>query len=87
MPVTTLRFGILLSRRSLILNSQRREIKWVFIGAVFFLATLGQTAGYGHHVNFSIFAANTDGKLDLAHNAYPDYRSYASTGHRDRSHK
>ncbi|KAJ7236828.1 hypothetical protein C8J57DRAFT_1529893 [Mycena rebaudengoi] len=39
-PVSTLRFGILLSRRSTRLTFERREIKWVVVGGVFSLATL-----------------------------------------------
>ncbi|KAJ7780944.1 hypothetical protein B0H16DRAFT_602757 [Mycena metata] len=44
--LSTLRFGILLSRRSLIWTLERREVKWVIICAVFLLATLGQTASW-----------------------------------------
>ncbi|KAJ7115369.1 hypothetical protein C8R44DRAFT_880669 [Mycena epipterygia] len=42
--VSTLGFGILISRRSPIFR--RRQLKWVFAGSVFFLATLGQTASW-----------------------------------------
>ncbi|KAJ6536934.1 hypothetical protein B0H19DRAFT_1270623 [Mycena capillaripes] len=44
MSVSTLGFGILISRRSPIF--QRRQLKWVFAGGVFFLTTLGQTASW-----------------------------------------
>ncbi|KAJ6545145.1 hypothetical protein B0H19DRAFT_1266619 [Mycena capillaripes] len=44
MSVSTLGFGILISRRSFIF--QRRQLKWVFAAGVFFLATLGQTANW-----------------------------------------
>ncbi|KAJ7343949.1 hypothetical protein DFH08DRAFT_810484 [Mycena albidolilacea] len=44
--VSTLRFGILLSRRSTRLSWERREIKWVVIGGAFSLATLGQTSSW-----------------------------------------
>ncbi|KAJ7236829.1 hypothetical protein C8J57DRAFT_1569207 [Mycena rebaudengoi] len=42
--LSTLKFGILLSRRSPIWTLERREVKWVVTGAVFLLATLSQTA-------------------------------------------
>ncbi|KAJ7628899.1 hypothetical protein FB45DRAFT_1059567 [Roridomyces roridus] len=44
--LSTLRFGILLSDRSVRLSRERREIKWLVIGLVFFIATLGQTASW-----------------------------------------
>ncbi|KAJ6602277.1 hypothetical protein B0H10DRAFT_1958131 [Mycena sp. CBHHK59/15] len=43
LSVSTLGFGILISRRSLIFD---RQLKWVFVAAIFFLATLGQTASW-----------------------------------------
>jgi len=42
-PISTLGFGILISRRSLVIVN--REYKWGFISAVLSLATLAQTAG------------------------------------------
>jgi hypothetical protein len=57
--VSTLRFGILLSRRSTRLSSERREIKWVVIGGVFSLATLGQTSRYSHRRSCSIVVADS----------------------------
>ncbi|KAF7371269.1 hypothetical protein MSAN_00762700 [Mycena sanguinolenta] len=44
LSVSTLGFGILISRRTLIL--ERQAILWVLTGGVFFLATLGQTASW-----------------------------------------
>ncbi|KAJ7193550.1 hypothetical protein GGX14DRAFT_588523 [Mycena pura] len=51
-PISTLGFGILISRKSLIFN---REYKWVVISAVLFLATLAQTARQ-HYIESSLLS-------------------------------
>ncbi|KAJ7759866.1 hypothetical protein B0H14DRAFT_2634288 [Mycena olivaceomarginata] len=62
-PLSTLRFGILLSRGSPIWTLKRREVKWVIICMVFLLANLSQTARYNYDDTFST-------EIDLTSDAF-----------------
>ncbi|KAJ7343768.1 hypothetical protein DFH08DRAFT_1081213 [Mycena albidolilacea] len=66
-PLSTLGFGILISRRSLVLVN--REYKWGFISAVLFFATLAQTAGWTSlltPINISVLVPLKGAEIDVS---------------------
>ncbi|KAJ7119351.1 hypothetical protein C8R43DRAFT_86191 [Mycena crocata] len=71
--VSTLQYGISISRRSLIFEF--RQAKWVLAAGVFFLATLMQTAGWSSLLTPSSILVHTplEGtELDLSSSAFND---------------
>ncbi|KAJ6536025.1 hypothetical protein DFH09DRAFT_1179356 [Mycena vulgaris] len=92
MSISTLGFGVLISRRSLVFR--RRQIKWGIAGGVFFLANLGQTASWtslitpiqiviptplqGTEIDF--LSETFNNQFDEMWNATPGLQSYINSG-------
>ncbi|KAJ7922506.1 hypothetical protein B0H13DRAFT_2409489 [Mycena leptocephala] len=73
MSIANLGFGISISKRNLIF--ERGEIRWVLVGAVFFLATLGQTPSWNSLLTPTTIGISTPlrgSEIDLTSNALSD---------------